>query len=326
MSPTLLDLENKSEAPIKLSPEEQRELAQRAKNCDQEAWGRLYGSYRKSILGFFRGRIYDKSIAEDLCQDTFLLAYKNLRECKYDPTYSFSKYLQNIRSIILMRYYSNGETIKVGEGESENCGEKKKEKKGEGIQVKYRDPNEVQPPEPNADGSESYEDVLDRISHHRSWEETPPQVKALIRLEVLRLTTICCAKPHQVISFDFIKLLEWRPKEVVKELSDKKLRDLAENFVNDYLDTFKGFFNRERLCEYYSDLCLKLERLVKEVYLEPEYEERIIKYFASTRVENLILKEFYGTNPEASLADWCYKVKERTRILLNEGIICGGRA
>jgi len=94
-----------------LSKEEQVELALRAKNCDQEAWGKLYELHRKSILAFLRRKLYDKSIAEDLCEDTFLLAYKNLREGKYDSAYGFPAYLKNTAALILLRYFKGKKKV-----------------------------------------------------------------------------------------------------------------------------------------------------------------------------------------------------------------------
>ena len=66
----------------------------------------------------------------------------------------------------------------------------------------------------------------------------PCQDKVTLCLEMFQLLCECCAKPHQIIGIGFVKLLEWKPREVVAKLSDETLDILAKRFLEAYYSHF----------------------------------------------------------------------------------------
>jgi len=147
----------------------------------------------------------------------------------------------------------------------------------------------------------------------------PSPEKVTVYLEMFRLVCICCAKPHQIIALGFVKLLEWRPREAVDELSDQKLGILAEKLFDQYVLRFMGVFDRDRLNESFSDLFDKMDRPPGACYGEDEYVSKIKGF---ERVGEITLRVFYGANPAQSLSDWCDKVKNRARKAVMEGRLC----
>lgn len=267
-----------------LSHAEQVRLAQRAVRGDGEAWGRLYGAFHKALLGHIAVRIGSLEDARDLCQETFIRAEKNLKDGKYDPRYSFYVFLCNIAFFLIRKHWA-----RALEEEAEGA------KPG---------------PDPGR------EDPVLRIADPRVSQEL-----VVMRLEMLQLLSYCCAKPHQILAVELVKLLEWKPQEVVAELSHEALGTLSRMFFRDYLVLLGGLVAKRTLYRYASPQFRKIRRPVAEVYVEPVYEEKLSGY-RERRVRELVLRLFYSSGDEASLHDWCNKVKTRMRIVLETGIIC----
>jgi DNA-directed RNA polymerase specialized sigma24 family protein len=150
-------------------------------------------------------------------------------------------------------------------------------------------------------------------------------VDVTLRLEMVELLGKCCAKPHQILAVGFIKLLEWRPREVVEERSDHMLRDLLEEFFQNYLASFGGDIDAELLERYCREIFRKVGKRAGEVYTEAEYRKRL-SLVRQHEVGKLVLRLFYTSNPEQSLYDWCDKVRGRMERMLKEGVCCGKAA
>lgn len=121
----------------------------------------------------------------------------------------------------------------------------------------------------------------------------PPLPVVVLHDKLLRIIFQCCAKPHQLIAFGFNKLLEWTPQEIVRELSNDLLKELALRLKKDY--GFQFYLCGEDVCFYEErDKCLyedeedrcrykerivpcfsllleKIECYVRRIYKEPEY-------------------------------------------------------
>lgn len=149
--------------------------------------------------------------------------------------------------------------------------------------------------------------------------DIPPPPDKEIVIELLLITFRCCAKPHQLIAFVFNKLLEWKPQEIVEELSDNPLKELSLKLREDYCSCFHPF--EEEIAPCFSPLLEKMERDVREVYTEPEYLERL-RDVMDQKVGSTCLRDYCGDNPTASIGDWANKVKERARRAIEEGIFC----
>jgi len=270
--------------PAYLSKEEQVKLALAAKDGDNDAWGKLYSSFHKALLGFIAGKTGNIHDAEDLCQNIFMTARKNLMDGKYDPVYSFYSFLRNITSFALKKYWEGSTRETVRDFSSDDESETK-------------------------DAAKSLPDP----------GRGPEAV--LERLEMLRLMILCCAKPHQIIAVEFVKLLRWKPQEVVRELSNRTLGYLSKKFFDDYLESFGGLIPKRNFYRYSSDQFIKILNRTEDVYAEAEYTDKLEDY-KRIKVRELTFQLFYTAKKEASLHDWCDKVKNRMRNALQKGILC----
>jgi len=139
--------------------------------------------------------------------------------------------------------------------------------------------------------------------------------RPLERLELLHLVLSCSAKPHQIIMFCFVKLLEWRPREIVDERSDEQLSALTEEFLHTYFDALSSFVSKNT---FFEDVCSPLAKtmVVPAVHVYTEREYQTIGSITESPVGSLKLDVFFGGNPAANISDWCDRVKTRTRKML----------
>lgn len=85
-------------------PNQDRNLIKRAQENPAE-FGALYNKYVKKIYNYFWFRVgHDNETAEDLMQETFLRAFRDLRRYKTNETSYFS-YLLTIAHNLLVNYY-----------------------------------------------------------------------------------------------------------------------------------------------------------------------------------------------------------------------------
>lgn len=137
---------------------------------------------------------------------------------------------------------------------------------------------------------------------------------------LLRITFDQGGYPHQLIAFGFIKLLEWKPSEIVDELKGITLRELARKLEDDYVSTLEYESKIVRNC--FKPLHQKMESSLKEV-IPSEDSRRIVTASPKEKVGNTKLPDYWGAKPEANLANWCYKVRQRViRIMVKQGIDC----
>ncbi|MBA7702815.1 hypothetical protein ES703_111590 [subsurface metagenome] len=175
--------------------------------------------------------------------------------------------------------------------------------------------------EPTLSGLSENDDIIDRIE---TMEPKMPKIidpeKIIQYLEIFRLVCECCVKPHQILALCFVKLMEWRPREIVEELSDQTLDILADRFFDEYLSRYTGYLDEDRLKDVLLPLFNKLDLLPEDCYPETEYADKIKGF---KRVGDIILKVFYGKGPANNPSDWCYKAKNRARNAVMEGRLCG---
>lgn len=275
-----------------LSHREEIDLAERVRAGDRDAWGVLYEHFHACLQGFIAGKTGDVDAAQDLVQECFIRAEKNLRGGRYNPEYRFYTFLRNIAGYLVLDY---------------RC-------------ERFRGNSEGRRRAEASDGEGDGE------SPDASIPVPPDQADGTVRAELLRLAFLCCAKPHQLLAFGFVKLLEWKPREVVDDLSRWPLGRLGERFCEDYYACLVAFLDRRCFFGYYcSPLLEKLEKGFGEIYEEPEYAR--IRPSGEQRVKDLPFRAFFGAerSPEATLSDWCDKVAQRARKAVKEGILCSGK-
>lgn len=80
-------------------------LIKKAQDGDKESFGKLYKEYYKKIYRYCSFNCYDALVAEDICQETFVKAWKNLKSFKTDQeNWSLQAFLFKIaRNLIIDR-------------------------------------------------------------------------------------------------------------------------------------------------------------------------------------------------------------------------------
>jgi RNA polymerase sigma-70 factor (ECF subfamily) len=96
------------------------EILDKAIDGDQKAITNLMERYQKPILSYIKTYIKSQEDAEDLCQECFNKAFKNLKS--YNPEYAFSTWLFNIAQHICIDYYRKRKLnlVPLSDGESKN--------------------------------------------------------------------------------------------------------------------------------------------------------------------------------------------------------------
>jgi hypothetical protein len=114
--------------------------------------------------------------------------------------------------------------------------------------------------------------------------------------------------PHQQIAFGYIKLLEWKPQEIVKKLSEKSLRELAKDLEDEYIEILK-YADKEKVHKCFKPLHERIEKRLKEVI--PARDRRTMTISPTTIIGDTKLSDYWGDRPENNLSDWCYRVRQR---------------
>lgn len=114
--------------------------------------------------------------------------------------------------------------------------------------------------------------------------------------------------PHQQIVFGFIKLLQWGPKEVVAELSDKTLYTLTELLAKEIIRVYDDY----KLLSYFEPLNKKMSKSIKDVIpAKATKTRRLITVSSDTKIGDTILPHYWGKRPEANISNWVNDVSER---------------
>ena len=87
-------METKDSESVSPSGESDRELIRRAQGGDQQAFADLYGRYRRKVLNYLYRFTGNRSVSEDLTQETFLKISRNLD--RYQPTGSVAGWIYKI--------------------------------------------------------------------------------------------------------------------------------------------------------------------------------------------------------------------------------------
>lgn len=74
---------------------------------NSEAEGPLYQKYNKKLLNGIKNKVINISDAEDIVQDTMIVAIVNIRNGKYVHNQTLYSYLTGIRRILLYTFYKN---------------------------------------------------------------------------------------------------------------------------------------------------------------------------------------------------------------------------
>ncbi len=286
-----------------LCRDEEIALTQRVEGGDREAWGTLHQHFIAALTGFIAARIGNTEDAEDLAQECFLRARQTIERGSYNSAYRVYTFLRSIAVHVIASYWERRSVRAMAASDTESTEELTSDESA------AADPR-FAPKEVSLEGREYLTNI------------PPDEIGGLERLELLRLIFLCCAKPHQLVAFGLMTILEWRPRELLAERADCSLGELAREFFDGYHASLAPFISQERFQQAYCPpLVEKLRKPLADVYAEHEYAE-VVANRGSTKVEDVPLKMFFGRDSSASLSDWCDKVKRRARKTVESGILC----
>ncbi len=93
-------------------PIEEAALIRAAQGGDHGSFGKLVDLYKDRILVFLAVRMYDRSEAEDLAQDTFLTAWRQLKQ--FDSEAAMGPWLRGIAHNLLRNYWRKHRAKPIG--------------------------------------------------------------------------------------------------------------------------------------------------------------------------------------------------------------------
>lgn len=81
---------------------EDKELIEKAKKGDKQAFGFIYQKYFQKIFRYCKFNTKNEEVAKDICQESFVKAYKKLKDFKTDGNWSIQSFLFTIaRNLII---------------------------------------------------------------------------------------------------------------------------------------------------------------------------------------------------------------------------------
>lgn len=266
----------------------------------REAFDTLFEAYRGAIKGFISSHlspVQRNNDLEDLVQETALEAFK--RVCTYDPeTGKFYTWLLIWARYVLQRYFDEqrqrldheivvSELVaqlraQASEGEID---EETAEALIETLRVVPLTKLELSP--------ETIAEILDKFRHF------------------LRITFSEGGYPHQQIAFGFIRLLEWKPSEIVDELSEVPLQELAKRLEDDYVKILE-YADKQKVRQCFQPLHERMKCKLKEVIPEGDDSWEIIRASPDDVVGKTRFPDYWGDRPTDNLSNWCYRVRQKT--------------
>ncbi len=84
--------------------EELKSLVERATSGDRNAFSEIYKLYVKKVYRYCKFNTYDEQTAQDICQESFVRAWKKIQDFKMDSNWSIQAFLFTIaRNLIIDR-------------------------------------------------------------------------------------------------------------------------------------------------------------------------------------------------------------------------------
>lgn len=184
--------------------------------------GELIRQHQARLRGFFRGRVRDDSIADDLVQETWLEVMRHW--ASFDPGKgTFWAFSRIWADIALKRHWAD---------------RKRDDRFASSPRANHGDDSTVIPDDGSPGGPISPGEAA-RWAVSRDVATPPPDVDlhhGRVLTEVLACVTSSRRPPHEIIAFLLAKL-SWKPSEVVAELGDCTLSELVERIEREYLGT-----------------------------------------------------------------------------------------
>jgi DNA-directed RNA polymerase specialized sigma24 family protein len=294
---TNLQLRTQSSQRKRLTHEQEIELVMQVVGGNDSAWEKLQSAFFPSITGFFVGCIRNSEDAEPLANISMWRAYSLVRKNRYDPKYRFYTFLRMVSRGILSEF-----------------------RKAQSRRQNTETFSDIALRIGSKDEGESNGEILNVILDPTL---PPPEDRLDVIRELLELVFACCAKPHHIIAFGFVKLLGWTPRDMIRDLIGlKKVGELGDRFCEDYYMEAEVLSSLEDFKEdVFARFYEKIERSVSQVYREKEYA-RLDEYMNEI-VRNIPYELFFTKQDRSgAISDWCKKVAKRTQNIITKGKLC----
>jgi RNA polymerase sigma factor (sigma-70 family) len=273
--------------PERLAEEEYRELGIRASLCSREAFDQLYRHLHQALIGFIRSKISDLEDAQDLSQETWSTCLT--RKASYNSQFTFYTFLRHFANYKLLDYF-------------------RRHRRTLDLRTLLKAHPEL----------ESLVEAGDDISQPWSGESgrlifSSPDAKAVFK-ELLELSFECVVKPHQLLVLGF-RILEWQPREILAELSNLTLSNLAEKLASEACRCFS--IEGPQSTRFFAPITSELKNKVAAVYVESEYRDLRNRY-RDALTGDTWLKDYLRTNAAKSLYDWMDDIRAKLEQLFKE--------
>lgn len=238
------------------------------------------------LVGWFRMRVGDRDLAQDLAQRTWLELHSH-RE-SYDPLRGTVPAFVNFwAAIILKRHHSERARRRRYEGDLPQYGEDDRN--------------------PVTEASRSW---FDEVVESRDAAELAEAERWMV--ELLRHTLSCKRLPHEILTFLLVKVLGWTPREVVSQLTSHNLESLARLVEENYLKRVPTHAVREAFAILHQRLSCRLAEVQVDPRTRRAYAQVQDRVLATTELSAYLRSV---SRPEDDVVHWWDAVK---KVMLSE--------
>lgn len=169
----------------------------------------LIAAHEVRLAGYFRGRVFDSSAREDLCQDTWAEVARRFDTFDSEKG-TFWQFTRIWAGFVVRRHWEaqRARSREIPESFLARTGEDE------------------------GDRAERESEVTRTVFLEATFTDDQLDL-ARILVEILRRAFACTRPPHEVLTFGFVKL-RWKPAEVVDQLLEDDLRELRVRLQEGY--------------------------------------------------------------------------------------------
>jgi len=265
---------------------DEKKLIDLAKTGDREAFEELRRRHEKKVYGYIRSRVKIDADAKDVAQNTWKEIWRKI--ATYDGDRAGNKFIPFV-------FYRA--KIKIVDHQTQ-------------VRTRRTEPlSDLARQTSDSARKETEEEVADRLGRL----EIDPTESAVERAEaydqMIRLAFHGSSPPHQLIAYGFCKLLEWKPSEVVSELSDLPLREAARRLEADYASA--STITRGRVASWFTSMHQSMDKKFSQVVIDQKtletYPGLLDRVVGDTK-----LSDYYLTEASANVAHWWEAVRRRS--------------
>jgi DNA-directed RNA polymerase specialized sigma24 family protein len=258
-------------------------LVGQAQFKDEAAFAALRSRHEKRLAGYIRPRVNNDANVEDAAQEVWFDVSQHIHN--YDPIHG------NFESFVLNR--AKYKVLQLNDRNRQSIGHLI-------LAASHQ-------------GNESESDIvnlIDSLTAAPLSEAADRMIQRLLYQQLVKRVFSGANPPHQVIVFGFCKLLELRPKEIVAELSDTPLRDLATTLERDYCERAQVY--RSEVKSSFGPLHARMALKVDEVLKDSRTSATRLTLHNQS-VGDTVLRNYYGDDPEGDITSWWDTVRRRVR-------------